>query len=161
SRRARDPAARPPGPAARHLMNTPLRCPGAQWLALACAVAVVPAGCSHEAPPAMERPPAPVPVEAALARDVPVYLDALGKCLAREVVDVQPQVSGAITAIHFEDGADVRTGDRLFTIDPRPFQAKLDAAEATLAQRQAEELLAEAQFARVDGLVDSKVVSQE
>ena len=113
--------------------------------------AMVFAGCAKKDPPAMERPPAPVSVVAAVTRDVPVYLDEVGRCVAREVVSVQPEVSGRITEIHFTDGADLKKGDVLFTIDPRPFQAQVDAAEANLAQSKAALDLARIQFARVAG----------
>src|SRR6476619_1728717 len=83
-------------------------------------------GCSNKAAQGgFERPPAPVSVTAAVAEDVPTYLDAIGKTVAREVVSIQPQVSGRITQIHFTDGANVKKGDLLFTIDPRPYEASL------------------------------------
>ena len=119
------------------------------------------AGCRHEAPPAFERPPAPVAVAAAVTRDVPVYLDEVGRVAAREVVSVEPQVSGRITRIHFSDGAHLRKGDLLFTIDPRPFQAQLDAAEATLAQAKAALDLARIQYVRASTLIETKAISQE
>src|SRR6476660_5194649 len=81
------------------------------------------AGCVNKAQPKFERPPSPVQITAAISQDVPTYLDAIGKTVAREVVSIQPQVSGRIMKIHFTDGANVRKGDILFTIDPRPFQA--------------------------------------
>ena len=76
-------------------------------------------------------------VAAAVTQDVPHYIDAIGKFVAREVVSIQPQVSGRITQIHFADGADVKVGQVLFTIDPRPFQAQLNMAEANLSQAKA------------------------
>ena len=76
-------------------------------------------GCSNKAQPNFERPPSPVQVSVAVSQDVPTYLDAIGKTVAREVVSIQPQVSGRITKIHFTDGANVRKGDMLFTIDTR------------------------------------------
>src|SRR5919106_774103 len=90
------------------------------------------AGCSKESQPNPERPPAPVTTAAATAQDVPLYIDAVGKIVAREVVSIQPQVSGRIVKIHFTDGADVKTGDLLFTIDPRPFQAQLNQNRAAV-----------------------------
>ena len=93
------------------------------------------AGCSNKAAPqAFDRPPAPVSVTPALAQDVPTYLDAIGKTVAREVVSIQPQVSGRITKIHFTDGADVKKGQMLFTIDTRPFEANVQQAEANVAK---------------------------
>src|ERR1043165_962102 len=76
--------------------------------------------CSRKDPAAgFQRPPAPVTVAAAVARDVPVYVDEVGKCVAREVVSIAPQVSGRVTELHFRDGADVKEGEPLFTLDPR------------------------------------------
>jgi multidrug efflux system membrane fusion protein len=117
--------------------------------------------CSRSDPPAFKRPPAPVTVADAVVRDVPIYLDELGKCVAREVVTVQPQISGRVTQILFTDGADVHPGDPLFTIDPRPYQAQLDAAEATLAQSRATLSLAKSEFARAGELIKTKAVSQQ
>src|SRR6266403_2005889 len=102
-----------------------------------CVTALVLVGCAKKDSPAFERPPAPVTVASAISLDVPYYLDEVGRCVAREVVSVQPEVSGRITEIHFTDGADLKKDDPLFTIDPRPFKAQLDAAEANLAQSRA------------------------
>jgi membrane fusion protein, multidrug efflux system len=113
-----------------------------------------------KAPPAFERPPAAVTLAVATARDVPVYLDEIGKTVAREMVTVSPQVTGRLTEIQFKDGGDVKKGDLVFTIDPRPFQAQLDAALATLAQQKAELDLARTQYKRYADLVVTKAVSQ-
>src|SRR3954468_15581574 len=96
----------------------------------------------------LERPPAPVTVTDAAMQDVPVYLDAIGKTAAREVVSIQPQVSGRITNIHFTDGANVRKGDMLFTIDTRPFEANLRQAQANVSKDLALKKQAEANLAR-------------
>jgi multidrug efflux system membrane fusion protein len=100
-------------------------------------------------------------VAAAVARDVPIYLDEIGMFVAREAVIIQPQVTGRITKIHFTDGADVKTGDVLFTIDPRPYQAQLDAAEANLANAKAALALAKSQFARYQSVTDQRAVTRE
>lgn len=110
---------------------------------------------------APERPPSPVNVVEALSRTVPVYLDEVGRCVAREVVSVQPQVSGRITEILFADGADLKKGDPLFTIDPRPFQAALHAAEANLEQAKAALDLAKVQYGRVADLVGSRAIAKQ
>src|SRR5262245_21991830 len=78
-------------------------------------------------------PPRPVLVAQAIAKDVPLYLDEIGTCAAYETVQVQAHVSGIILERHFQDGADVKKGDLLFTIDPRPYQAALDQAKAQAA----------------------------
>ena len=105
-------------------------------------------GCANKVAQNFARPPAPVSVTEAIAQDVPTYLDAIGKTVAREVVSVLPQVSGRITKIHFTDGANVRKGDLLFTIDTRPFEASLKQAQANLSKDAALKKQAEANLAR-------------
>jgi membrane fusion protein, multidrug efflux system len=119
------------------------------------------AGCEKKAPASFERPPAPVTVATAVTQDVPNYIDAIGKFVAREVVSIQPQVSGRITQIHFADGADVKVGQVLFTIDPRPFQAQLNMAEANLGQAKAALELAKINFDRVASVTDQRAVSRQ
>ncbi len=106
------------------------------------------AGCVNKAQPNFDRPPAPVVVTTAVSQDVSNYMDALGKIVARETVSIQPQVSGRIVTIHFTDGANVRKGQILFTIDPRPFDANLKQAQANLAKDAAAKKQAEANLAR-------------
>jgi multidrug efflux system membrane fusion protein len=132
-----------------------------KFLNLACILALLLAGCAKQAAPAFERPPAPVTVTSAVSQNVPYYLDEVGRCVAREVVSVQPEVSGRITEIHFTDGADLKRGDPLFTIDPRPFQAQLNAAEANLSQSKAALDFAKIQFARVQDLVESRAIARQ
>ena len=105
-------------------------------------------GCVNKAQQNFERPPAPVVVSTAVSQDVSNYMDALGKIVARETVSIQPQVSGRIVKIHFTDGANVRKGQLLFTIDPRPFEANLKQAQANLAKDVAAKKQAEANLAR-------------
>jgi membrane fusion protein, multidrug efflux system len=132
-------------------------------------------GCVNKAQQSFDRPPAPVTVTVAITQDVPTYLDAIGKTAAREVVSIQPQVSGRITKIHFTDGADVKKGAMLFTIDTRPFEASLRQAQANVSKdialkKQAEANLAkdvaqakwgEVQVKRYGELVRSGVVARE
>lgn len=106
-------------------------------------------GCMNKAAPkGFERPPAPVTVTEAVMQDVPIYLDAIGKTVAREVVSIQPQVAGRITKIHFTDGANLKKGDMLFTIDPRPFEAAVSQAQANVAKDLALKKQAEANLNR-------------
>lgn len=107
------------------------------------------AGCTNKAAQqGFDRPAAPVSVTSAVLQDVPTYLDAIGKTVAREVVSIQPQVSGRITKIHFTDGANVKKGDMLFTIDTRPFEANLRQAQANVSKDQALKKQAEANLAK-------------
>lgn len=87
----------------------------------------------------------PVPVTTAMAqqRDVPIDVDAIGNVEAYETVSVRSQVTGVVTEVLFHEGDIVRKGDRLFSIDPRPFEANLEQARANLERDRA--LLAQAQ----------------
>src|SRR5262245_54166205 len=104
--------------------------------------------CVNKAQQNFERPPAPVVVATAVSQDVSNYMDALGKIVARETVSIQPQVSGRITEIHFTDGANVKKGQMLFTIDPRPFEANLKQTQANLSKDIAAKKQSEANLAR-------------
>jgi multidrug efflux system membrane fusion protein len=86
-----------------------------------------------ESKKAAQPPARPVLVVKVMSKDVPIYLEEIGTCAAFETVQVQAQVSGKILARHFQDGADVKKGDLLFTIDPAPFKAALDQAKAQAA----------------------------
>jgi membrane fusion protein, multidrug efflux system len=120
--------------------------------------------CNRSSPQAAgpQMPPPPlVTVAKARALDVPLYLDEIGKSWASESVTVTPQVAGRITERRFRDGADLIKGDLLFVIDPRPYQAQLDSAKASLAQAKAALELAKVQFARDAELVGTKAISQQ
>jgi len=82
-------------------------------------------------------------------------------CVTREVMTILAQVSGDINDLHFVDGADVNKGDLLFTIDPRPFQAQLDAAEANLTQAKAALEFARVQYERGAKLIETKAIAQQ
>src|SRR5436190_20990008 len=99
-------------------------------------------------------PTRPVAVAKAATKDVPVYLDEIGTCAAYETVQVQAQVSGVIMARQFQDGSDVKKGDPLFTIDPRPYQAAVDQAKAQAT-------LDQVTLKRQEDLRARKVISQQ
>lgn len=80
----------------------------------------------------------PVRVAAALAQDVPHFLNGLGTVLPSSDVLVTSRVDGQLQRLHFKEGQRVKAGDLLAEIDPRPFQASLDQARGTLAKDQAQ-----------------------
>jgi multidrug efflux system membrane fusion protein len=106
-------------------------------------------------------PPPAVTTAPVVSQDVPAYLDEIGRTTATEVVNIVPQVSGKIIGKSFEDGADLHAGEKLFAIDPRPYQAALDQAQAMLEQNQAQLANAKTNFTRVASELPSKAVSQQ
>lgn len=131
-------------------------------LALLTGALLAASGCSKNgsAQAPFQMPPPPVTVAKAVAHDVPVYLDEIGKSGAFEAVTVTPQIPGRITERLFEDGAQLKKDQPLFTVDPRPYQAQLDAAEAQLAQSRAALDLANTQLKMYASIADTRAVSQ-
>jgi len=119
-------------------------------------------GCGKQG--AQAAPPAPpaalVTVAQAVAQDVPRYLDEIGKNYASESVTITPQISGRIMERTFSDGADLKKDQVLFRIDPRPFQAQLDLAQAQLAQNKSALDLADMQLKIYSSVSDPRAVSQ-
>jgi membrane fusion protein, multidrug efflux system len=135
-----------------------------KYLALAAVVLALLAtvGCGKNSVQAAPAMPAPlVSVVNATAQDVPKYLDEIGKNAAFEAVTVTPQVGGRITERHFQDGENLRKGQLLFVIDPRPYKAQVDSAQAALAQAKAALDLAKIQFARDEEVIASKAISKQ
>src|SRR5690242_13808859 len=129
---------------------------------LFCSALFLAIGCKPKQQMTMpQRPPAPVTVAVAKAQDVPVYLEEIGKTTASEYVTIQPQISGQLKDIKFKDGADLKKNDLLFIIDPRPFEAALNQAEANAAQQKAALVLAKQDFGRAEELIATKAISQQ
>jgi membrane fusion protein, multidrug efflux system len=129
------------------------------WLAALALVST--SACSKENARAAAPPnSAPVvTISRATSRDVPRYLNEIGRSGAFESVTITPQVGGRILQRHFQDGAQLKTGQLLFTIDPRPYQAQLDAAQAQLAQSRAALDLALTQLKMYESITDIRAVS--
>src|SRR3954451_6037242 len=91
---------------------------------------------------------APVTVATATQKTVPVELNAIGTVESYSSVSVKALVSGELMQVHFKEGQEVRKGDLLFRIDPRPFEAELRRAEGNLAKDTAQAKQAEASLPR-------------
>jgi len=96
-----------------------------------------------------------------IQRDVPLYIDEVGTCTAFETVQIQAQVSGQIVERHFKDGAEVKKGDLLFSIDSRSYQAALDQAQGQLAQTQSQLVLDQITLKRQQELRARNVTSPQ
>lgn len=104
-----------------------------------------------------------VPVKAAdvTQQNVPLQITAIGNVEAHNTVSVKAQVGGEVIDVHFKEGQDVKQGDLLFQIDPRPYQAALKQAEAQLARDAAQAKNAEEQAKRYLILVQKDYVSRD
>lgn len=129
--------------------------------ALALAAATLVNGCSRGTKSGAGG--APVLVAQAFTTNVPVQINPppVGHVMPYSSVTVRPQVGGIVARVHFKEGQEVKQGDLLFTIDPRPMQAALEAAKAALARDQAQLENAKIQFGREQKLFDQKLVSQD
>lgn len=115
--------------------------------------------CGKTEPP--PPPPVPVTVAAAERRPVPFELAATGTVEPIQSVAVQPQVNGPIVRVAFREGQDVRKGQVLFQLDPRPFQATLAQAEAILERDRAQAANAEQEAGRYAGLAEKEYVTAQ
>ena len=103
----------------------------------------------------------PVSVAPAVRRSVNDSEEFSGRLEATDYVDLRPRVSGTIDKVHFVDGATVKKGDLLFTIDPRPFEAEAARAQSQLASSKSRSELAQSQLVRARTLLESQAASKE
>jgi len=106
-------------------------------------------------------PPPEVDVAPVVARKITDWQSYSGRLEAVDRVEVRPQVSGAITAVHFRNGALVKKGDILFTIDPRPHLAEVARAEAQVAAAQSAVRFTAADLDRAQRLVQNATISRQ
>lgn len=114
------------------------------------------AAASAPAPSAM-----PVNVVTVDTRAVVLNKELPGRTSPYRIAEVRARVNGIVTERLFEEGADVKAGDRLFQIDPAPYEAQVDAAKAALSQAEASYASAKAQAERFAGLVNTNAVSRQ
>jgi RND family efflux transporter MFP subunit len=118
-------------------------------------------GCGDQDKAAQTPSPPPVTVALPLTRRVTDWDEYTGRFVAVQSVEVRARVSGYLDAIKFTDGQMVEKGQLLFVIDPRPFQAALDKAEADLRREASRQELAVSELARATKLLDAHAISQE
>jgi multidrug efflux system membrane fusion protein len=123
--------------------------------------AAVLAACSSEAAPSAAMPAPQVSVASVLSEPVQRWDEFTGRVSAVDSVELRPRVSGYVHRVAFAEGQDVRKGDLLFVIDPRPYRAALDQALAQLERARSEASLATAQGARAANLIAVQAISRE
>src|SRR5262245_33978140 len=108
-------------------------------------------------------PGGPVPVVAGKVeqKDMPIYLDGLGTVQAFNTVTVHTRVDGQLQQVLFSEGQDVKNGDLLAVVDPRPFQAALDQAVAKKSQDEAQLANAKVVLERNTDLLKKKVIAAQ
>lgn len=134
---------------------------GAGWLLLMAALAV--AGCERPQSDAQRPPPAPpiVTVAQPLQRLVANEEEHVGRFAAVDAVEIKAKVSGYLNAVHFSDGQMVEAGQKLFTIDRRPFEIALEQTRANLRQAESNLVLAESDLARAKELVMGASITRQ
>jgi multidrug efflux system membrane fusion protein len=134
-------------------------------LGVALAICAVLAGCSSQQAKSAKAsgPPPAVPVGVATVKqgDFNVYLTGLGSVEAFNTVSLKTRIDGQIMQVNFREGQDVKTGDLLIQIDPRPYQVALAQAEANLQKDQAQLDNAKAQYERNKVLYDQGVIAKQ
>jgi multidrug efflux system membrane fusion protein len=131
--------------------------------ATAIGLAYGPGAASVFAAQAADAPAAPameVDVAAVISQSITDWQSYSGRLEAVDRVDVRPLVAGTIIAVHFKDGALVKKGDPLFTIDPRPYQAEVDRTAAQLAAAKARATYAATDAARAERLLADNAVAK-
>lgn len=132
------------------------------YSALAATAALLLAGCAADKTKAAGPPPAvPVTVATVEQKTVPVTLQGIGSAQPFSTVGIRSQVGGQILTVNFKEGDDVKKGELLFTIDPRPFEAALAQSQSNLARDKAQAKNARVQAERYTALVKEGVVAKE
>ncbi len=121
-------------------------------LLVSAALAVALAGCQGETPKVAPAEAPAVPISQAVERDVTDYVDFTGRTDAVHAVDIRPRVTGYLTQAPFKEGAEVKKGDLLFEIDPRPYEAQLEQAESQVTLNEASLKLARTTLERDRGV---------
>ncbi len=103
----------------------------------------------------------PVAVSPAGRRDMPVYVSGLGTVEAFYTVVVKPRIDGQVTQVYFKEGQNVKKGQMLVQIDPRPYQVAVSQAEAQLFKDQAQLTIQKRNFQRYQDLFRQGVVSRQ
>lgn len=118
-------------------------------------------GCRREAPPPAAPPAPQVEVVTVSPQSIPDEPEFIGQTEASRVVEIRSQVTGIIKERYYEEGRDVKKGDRLYRIDPIPFRAAVLSAEAKVAQAEARLVQAKQNHNRVKPLLEEQAVSQK
>ena len=122
------------------------------------------AGCSRGQKNAKASgPPPTVPVGVATVkqRDFPVYLTGLGSVQAFNTVSLKTRIDGQITQVNFQEGQEVKQGELLIQIDPRPYQVALEQAQANLQRDEAQLTNAKVQYERMKALYAGGVIAKQ
>jgi len=118
------------------------------------------AGCGKHAPNAAPAPPV-VSVVQPVSREVIEWDEYIGRLESPETVEVRARVSGYLDKVHFKEGKEVKKGELLFTIDPRPYRAEFERADAEFQRAQSQSELAKNDFERARRLITTKAISEE
>ncbi len=129
-------------------------------IVLSCVLATLP-GCKQDAGSAPAPPVAQVEIITVTTQTIPDEPEFIGQAEASRPVEIRSQVTGLLKAVLYPEGRDVKKGDRLYQIDPVPFQAAAASAKAKIAQAEAKLVQANQDLERVKPLLAEQAVSQK
>ncbi len=129
---------------------------------LLCGFVIIVLGCNKPADSnTLAGKPAVVYFTMPIFKEVAENEEFTGRTEAERTVEVRARVSGYLDKVNFKDGSEVKQGEVLFEVDPRPYQAEFDRASAALAQAQAQIVRLDADFSRAQKLLASNSLSKE
>jgi multidrug efflux system membrane fusion protein len=124
-------------------------------------LAIFSSACSNDKSRKPVSAPIPVTVSTAIQKTVPVQLRAIGNVQAYSTVTIKSKVGGELVRVHFTEGQEVKKGELLFTIDPRPYEAALKQAEANLERDLVQAKNAQEDARRYEFLIQKGVVARQ
>lgn len=127
-----------------------------KWLLLC----LILSACHNKKQIAQPKPSYPVKVTQAIEKEAPIFIEALGHVDSITTINLKSRIEGELTGVYFTQGQDVKKGDLLFTIDPRPYEAALKQAESTLEENLANLALAQEKVKRYRTLAKDEYYSQ-
>ncbi len=135
-----------------------MRCPLSlgSFLPVLCLLAAC-----HKEVPVVPPPPPEVKVAEVLQRDVPSYVEVIGETRGNTEIEIRARVEGFIETVDYKEGTPVTKGQLLYTIDPRPFQARLATAKASQAEAEAQLARAHQDVSRYEPLVAKNAISRQ
>jgi RND family efflux transporter MFP subunit len=131
------------------------------WPLLLAAFGVTALGCGRGQPPAAQTKPPEVIVGLPVTKEITDYEEFTGRTDAVDSIDIRARVTGYLDKVNFKEGTEVKQNDVLCEIDPRPYQAEVDRAQANVVQAQAHLTRLDSDYQRAESLLKNQAIGKE